>query len=230
MTHNNHFGHKVKHSFSLEVIMNKNNSFILKDKKSTYIDADVKIGKNVIIYGNNTIEKGSIIQDNVTLLPGNFISASTIGKGSKVHASVIESSQVGTCCLIGPYAHLRPNTIIKNNVKIGNFCELKNSIINDNTKISHLAYVGDSTIGKNCNIGCGAIFVNYNGKAKFKTFVGDNCFIGSNVNIIAPVTIANKSYICAGTTIDKSTKEYDFVIGRAQNITKSNYSGKYLED
>ena len=208
--------------------MNKHSGFILKDKKSTFIDPDVKIGNNVIIYPNNTIEKGSVLEDNVTLLPGNFISASTVGRGSKVHASVIESSQVGQGCLIGPYSHLRPKTVLKNNVKIGNFCEIKNSAIGDNTKISHLAYVGDTSIGKNCNIGCGAIFVNYNGKAKFKTYVGDGCFIGSNVNVIAPVTIANKSYICAGTTIDKSTKEYDFVIGRVQNTTKSNYSSKYL--
>ena len=210
--------------------MNKHNGFILKDKKSTFIDPDVKIGKNVIIYGNNTIEKGSIIEDNVTLLPGNFITNSIIGKGSKVHASVIESSSTGQGCLIGPYSHLRPKCELKNNVKIGNFCEIKNSVVGSNTKINHLAYVGDSTIGNNCNIGCGAIFVNYNGKAKFKTFVGDGCFIGSNVNVIAPVTIANKSYICAGTTIDKSTKEYDFVIGRAQNTTKANYSAKYLGD
>lgn len=210
--------------------MNKNSGFILKDKKSTFIDTDVTIGKNVIIYPNNTIEKGSVIEDNVTLLPGNYISSSTIGKGSKVHASVIESSSTGQGCLIGPYSHLRPKSVLKDNVKVGNFCEIKNSVVGSNTKVSHLAYIGDTTIGSNCNIGCGAIFVNYNGKAKFKTFVGDGCFIGSNVNVIAPVCIANKSYICAGTTIDKSTKEYDFVIGRVQNITKSNYSAKYLGD
>ena len=210
--------------------MNKNNGFILKDKKSIFIDPDVSIGKNVIIYANNTIEKGSVIQDNVTLLPGNFITASTIGKGSKVQASVIENSVTGQGCLIGPYSHLRPKSILKNNVKVGNFCEIKNSVIGNNTKISHLAYVGDATIGNNCNIGCGAIFVNYNGKQKFKTCVGDGCFIGSNVNVIAPVSIASKSYICAGTTIDKSTKEYDFIIGRASNTTKSNYSAKYLGD
>ncbi len=208
--------------------MNKNSGVILKDKKSIFIDADVSIGKNVIIYPNNTIEKGTIIADNVTLYPGNFITASKIGKGCKLQASVVESSVTGQGCLIGPYAHLRPKTILKDNVKVGNFCEIKNSIIGSNTKISHLAYVGDTTIGTNCNIGCGAIFVNYNGKTKFKTHVGDGCFIGSNVNVIAPVTIANKSYICAGTTIDKSTKEYDFVIGRVQNTIKSNYSAKYL--
>lgn len=209
--------------------MAKKPEFILKDKASTTIDQDVIIGENVIIYGNNTIEKGSVIEDNVTLLPGNFISASTIGKGSKVHQSFIENAIVGQCCLVGPYAHLRPKTILKDNVKVGNFCEIKNSQIGANTKISHLAYVGDAVVGKNCNIGCGAIFVNYNGKTKAKTVVGDNCFIGSNVNIVAPVCIADKSYICAGTTITKSTMAEDFVIGRPQNVVKSNYSGKYLQ-
>lgn len=209
--------------------MAKKPEYILKDKSSTMIDDDVVIGKNVIIYGNNTIEKGAKIEDNVTLLPGNFISASTIGKGSKVHQSFIENSTVGQCCLIGPYAHLRPKTILKDNVKVGNFCEIKNSQIGENTKISHLAYVGDSTIGKNCNIGCGAIFVNYNGKIKAKTIVGDNCFVGSNVNVIAPVCLAEKSYICAGTTVTQSTRAEDFVIGRPENTIKPNYSNKYLQ-
>ncbi len=209
--------------------MAKQLEFILKDKKSTFIDEDVIIGKNVIIYPNNTIEKGSIIEDNVTLLPGNFISSSTIGKGSKVHQSYIESSQVGQGCLIGPYAHLRPKTILKDNVKVGNFCEIKNAQIGENTKISHLAYVGDAIVGQNCNIGCGAIFVNYNGKIKAKTIVGDNCFIGSNVNVVAPVCLADKSYICAGTTITQSTQSEDFVIGRVQNVIKPNYSNKYLK-
>lgn len=208
--------------------MNNKNHIILKDKKSIFIDPDAKIGNNVIIYPNNTIEKGSVIEDNVTLLPGNYITNSTICKGSKIQLSVIESSFVGSCCLIGPFSHLRPKTVLKDNVKVGNFCEIKNSQIGSNTKISHLAYVGDASIGESCNIGCGAIFVNYNGKTKARTIVGNNCFIGSNVNVIAPVCIADKSYVCAGTTIDKSTSEFDFVIGRPQNTIKPNYSKKYL--
>lgn len=208
----------------------KNNLPILKDKKSVYIEEGVIFGKNVIIYPNNIIEKGSEIGDNVTLMPGNVISASKIGKGSKVFSSVIENSKVGEGCLIGPYAHLRPKTVLGSNVKVGNFCEVKNSTIGDNTKLSHLAYVGDSTVGKNCNIGCGAIFVNYNGKSKSRIFVADDCFIGSNVNLIAPVSVANKSYICAGTTLTDSTKEEDFVIGRVRPTVKPNYSSKYFKE
>lgn len=208
----------------------KNNLPILKDKKSIYIDDDVTFGENVIIYPNNTIEKGSVIGDNVTIMPGNVISGSVIGKGAKLFSSVIENSRVGDGSLIGPFAHLRPKSILGSNVKVGNFCEIKNSTIGDNTKISHLAYVGDSTVGKNCNIGCGAIFVNYNGKSKSRIFVADDCFIGSNVNLIAPVTVSAKSYICAGTTLTDSTKEQDFVIGRVRPTVKPNYSLKYFKE
>lgn len=209
--------------------MQTNNKPILIDKKSIYIASDVIFGKNVIIYPGNVIESGTIIEDNVTLLPNNYIEKSTIKKGSKIHSSTIESSVVGERCIIGPYAHLRPKSNLASNVKVGNFCEIKNSSIGEGTKISHLSYVGDADVGKNCNIGCGAIFVNYNGKSKFRTFVADNCFIGSNVNLIAPVVIAENSYICAGTTVDQSTLAEDFVISRPEPTIKHNYTTKFLE-
>jgi bifunctional UDP-N-acetylglucosamine pyrophosphorylase/glucosamine-1-phosphate N-acetyltransferase len=113
---------------------------------------------------------------------------------------------------------------------IGNFVEVKNATVGENTKACHLAYIGDATIGKNCNIGCGAIFVNYNGKIKNKTFVGDNCFIGSNCNIIAPVNIESNSFITAGTTITEDVKSGDFVIGRVRQQVKPNRAYKYLKN
>lgn len=210
------------------VKMSNSKMYILKDKRTTNIASDVSIGKNVIIYGNNTIDKGTVIEDNVTIFPNCHISGSVICKGSKIWSSMIENSKVGNCCLVGPYAHLRPKSILKDNVKVGNFCEVKNSVIGENTKMGHMSYVGDATIGKNCNIGCGTVFANYNGKIKNRSIVGDGCFIGSNSNIIAPCVLGNKTYVCAGTTLDKSTKEYDFVIGRPQLTIKSNYSVKYL--
>ena len=106
--------------------------------------------------------------------------------------------------------------------------EVKNSIIEKNTKANHHAYIGDAQIGKNCNIGCGAIFVNYNGKIKQKIKVGNNCFIGSNCNIVAPVQIEDNCYICAGSTVTKNTNAYDFVIARSRETIKQNYAKKYL--
>ncbi len=185
----------------------------LKDKKSIHISKTAVIGNNVTIYENNRIEGNTVIKDNCILYPNNYIVDSVVEKG----------------CSIGPFARLRPNSSIGENAKIGNFVEIKNSSIGKNTKISHLAYVGDAQIGENCNVGCGAIFVNYNGKTKSKTIVKNNCFIGSNCNIIAPVVIEKNSYICAGTTLTKNTRNDDFVIGRTRETFKNNLAHKYLK-
>ena len=206
-----------------------NKNFVIKDKKSVFIDDMVEIGENVIIYENNRIEGDTVIDDNVTIYPNNFISNSKISKGTKLYSSFVENSVIGECCMVGPYAHLRPKSKLGNFVRLGNFCEVKNSVIGDYTKVSHLAYVGDAVIGKRCNIGCGTIFVNYNGRQKFQTTVEDDAFIGSNANIIAPVTIGKGAYICAGTTIDKSVLSNSFVIGRSRQIEKQDRAKQYLK-
>ena len=199
------------------------------DKKNTYIDTKVKLGKNVTIYPNNQLFGNCEIGDNVTLLPNNCIFNSKIGSGCSISCSHLEECSIGKNVSIGPYARIRPKSSIGNNCKIGNFVEIKNSSLGNGTKASHLSYIGDSSIGDNCNIGCGAIFVNYDGKTKHKTTVGNNCFIGSNCNIIAPVKISNNTYICAGTTITENSNEYDFVIGRVKPTTKPNRAKEYLK-
>ncbi len=208
---------------------NHGKNFRLLNKKTVFIDKNVVIGDNVTIYEGCRIEGETIIGDNVVLMPNCYIKDSIIRNGVIVQYSHLDCCSVGDNCQIGPFARLRPKSIIKNNVKIGNFVEIKNSIVDENTKISHLAYVGDAEIGKNCNIGCGAIFVNYNGKIKQKTFVGDGCFIGSNCNIIAPCIIEKGSYVCAGTTITKDIKSNSFVIGRVREEIKENRATNYLD-
>ncbi len=206
----------------------KRANVVIKDKSSVFIDEKVKVGENVIIYENNRIEGTTVIGDNVTIYPNNYIVNSVIGKGCKIYSSMIENSEIGVCANVGPYAHLRCSAKIRGHVRVGNFCEVKNSEIGAHSKLAHLAYVGDAKVGKNCNIGCGVIFVNYNGKVKQKTTVEDNVFIGSNVNIIAPVTIGEGSYICAGTTITKSIDAGDFVIGRVREEVKPDRAKDYL--
>ena len=156
-------------------------------KKSIFIDDSVVIGKNVTIDPNNIIKGNTVIGDNVTLLPNNYIVDSEIKNDVTIDHSYIEESSINDGAHIGPFSRLRPNANIGKNCKIGNFVEVKNSNVCDGTKASHLAYIGDADIGKNCNIGCGAIFVNYNGKEKNRSIIGDDCFIGSNVNVVAPV-------------------------------------------
>lgn len=196
------------------------------NKKSCFVGKNVSFGKNVVICENNHLEN-CVIGDNCFLYPNNFICDSVIGKNCTLHASVIEKSKIKDNVSLGPYARVRPQSIIGDNCKIGNFVEIKNSTIGANTKISHLAYVGDCEIGRGCNIGCGVIFANYNGKEKNKCIVKDHVFIGSNCNIIAPVNIESDSYICAGTTVTEDVKQDDFVIGRVRQENKPNKAKKY---
>lgn len=199
----------------------------LISEKSVFIGKNVHLGKNVIIYANNILEGDTSIGDNTILKPNNYIIDSIIENDCTLDHSHIEKSHIASHTSIGPFARLRPNSFIGENCKVGNFVEIKNSTLGNGCKASHLAYIGDATIGNDCNIGCGAIFTNYNGKEKFKSIIGNRCFIGSNVNVIAPVTIADDSYICAGTTITTSTQPFDFVIGRARETIKPNYAKKF---
>ena len=204
-------------------------NFCIKDKRSVFIDKTVKIGDDVVIYENNRIEGYSVIENGAVILPGCYIVDTVVGEKSVINHSQCEKAIVGKGCSVGPFARLRPQAVLADGVKIGNFVEVKNANIGNNTKVSHLAYVGDADLGSNCNVGCGAIFVNYNGRTKSRTSVGDNCFIGSNCNVIAPVNIESNSYICAGTTITDNVKTDDFVIGRVRQEVKSNRAHEYLK-
>ncbi len=186
--------------------------------ESTYIDPLVKIGKDTIIYPNVYLEKNTVIGEDCIIRSNSRIVDSTIKDNVEIEASLIENSFVGDNCHIGPFAHLRPDSKLGNNVKIGNFVEVKNSTIKDKSKASHLAYIGDADIGESVNIGCGVIFVNYNGQIKARSIIGDNAFVGSNSNIVAPVEVAKWGYIAAGSTITKDVGEGDLSIARAQQV------------
>lgn len=204
-------------------------NFRLLNKHSVHIDKSVKIGNNVTIYENNRIEGNSVIGDNVIIYAGCYIKDTVIMDGSTLTSTHSEGACVGKDCSVGPFARLRPNAVIMDKAKIGNFVEIKNAVIGKGSKVSHLAYVGDADVGNDCNIGCGVIFVNYNGREKNRTVVGDNCFIGSNVNVIAPVKIDSNSYVCAGTTVTENVNSDDFVIGRVRQQVKENRAHEYLK-
>ena len=206
------------------------NTTKIVDSRNTYIDDSVVIGNNVTIDVNNIIKGNTVIGDGVVLGPGNYINNSHICEGAHVEFSYIEESVVGAHSSVGPQSRLRPNSKIGEHCKIGNFVEIKNATIGNRTKASHLAYVGDADVGEDCNIGCGAIFVNYNGKEKKRSVIGDHCFIGSNVNVVAPVKVANYTYVCAGSTITIDTHPGDFVIARSRETIKEYYSLNYSKN
>ncbi len=197
------------------------------NKKSCFIGKNVKIGKNVTIYENNHLEGNTEIEDGVTLLPNNFISNSIIRKNCSIHNSVITDSDVNDNCQIGPFSHISQKSTIGKNCIIGNYVEIKRSVLGESNKVKHFTYVGDAVIGNRCNIGCSVVFVNYDGKEKHMTKVGDHVFIGSNCNLIAPVSIENDSYICAGTIVTESVSKGAFVIGRNRQEEKFGKTDKY---
>lgn len=198
----------------------------LIDPENTYIDQDVKIGKDTVIYPGVFLQGSTIIGEDCTIYSQTRIVNSKIGDNTEIDSSLIEESEVGNLVHIGPNAHLRPNSILGNEIKIGNFVEVKNSKLGDGVKAGHLAYIGDGIVGKNVNIGCGVIFANYDGENKNKTIIGDNAFIGSNSNLVAPVNIGDNAYVAAGSTITEDVSEGSLSIARARQVNKDSYVRK----
>lgn len=202
------------------------NGITIIDPASTYIGVDVKIGQDTIIYPNNVIEGNTVIGEDCILYPNSRISNSVIGKTVEIQSSVIVDSSVGNETTVGPFAYIRPESTIGNNVKIGDFVEIKKASIGDNTKVSHLTYIGDAEVGNDCNFGCGTVVVNYDGKKKHKTVVGNNAFIGCNTNLVSPVEIKDNAYIAAGSTITKEVPEGSLAIARAKQMNIEGWVSK----
>ena len=191
-----------------------------------YIEDTVEIGTDTIIYPGNYLSGNTKIGNNCILYPDNEIQNSVIGDNVTIKKSYIEQSTVNDACQIGPYSHLRPEAKLDKNVKVGNFVEIKKASLGEGTKANHLAYVGDGEVGKNVNIGCGVIFVNYDGKRKFKSIVKDNAFIGSNSNLVAPVTVEEKGYVATGSTITEDVPAQSLAVARARQVVKEGWTRK----
>ena len=186
------------------------NGVTMMDPASTYIDDGVAIGRDAVIYPGCVIERGSSIGEGVTMLPGCHVRQAAVGDGTTM----------------GPYAYLRPGTVIGAGCRIGDFVEIKNSVIGDGAKVPHLAYVGDADIGGGTNFGCAAVTVNFDGSKKYRTKVGERAFIGSNVNLVAPVTIGDEAYIAAGSTVTEDVEPGALCIARCRQTVKPGWVAK----
>ena len=193
-----------------------NNGVTLMDPDSTFVDADVEVGSDTVIYPFTWLEAGTVVGAGCEIGPNSRFSNAKIG--NDVHAQFA----YGHDCIIddgvtmGPYVHIRPNSHIHNHVKIGNFVEVKNSQVGEGTKLPHLQYIGDADVGANVNLGCGTVTVNYDGKKKFRTTIGDNAFVGCNTSLVAPVEVGDGAYIGAGSVITKNVPGGTLAIGRAR--------------
>ena len=198
----------------------------IMDPDTTFIDADVAIGQDTVIYPFTWIEGKTVIGENCVLGPSSRFQDMVIGNGVTAQFVYGHECEVADGVTMGPYVHLRPDTKLAKGVKIGNFVEVKNSNIGEGTKLPHLSYIGDCDMGANVNMGCGTITVNYDGKKKFRTVVGDNAFIGCNSNLVAPVTVEDGAYIGAGSTITKRVPKDNLAIARSRQTNIEGWADK----
>jgi bifunctional UDP-N-acetylglucosamine pyrophosphorylase/glucosamine-1-phosphate N-acetyltransferase len=196
----------------------------ITDPTNTYISAEARIGNDTVILPGTIIEGVTVIGSNCRIGPYTLIADSVLEQNVEARSSYIYGSKIGSGAKIGPFTHIRPETVIKNDVRVGNFSEIKKSTLEDGAKVNHLTYIGDAKLGKKVNIGAGTITCNYDGFKKSRTVIGDRSFVGSNVNLVAPVTVGSDVVIGAGSTITDNVPSKSLAIARARQVVKKRKS------
>lgn len=203
------------------------NGVTLIDPDNTYIGPEVRIGQDTVIHPGTILKGKTVIGEGCQIGPFVQLSDVTVGRQATVTQSQGLQAIIGAEATVGPFAYLRPGTVIGERCRIGHFVEIKNSQIGADSKIPHLSYVGDATIGERVNWGCGSITVNYDGQKKHRTTVGDDSFIGCNVNLVAPVEVGEGAYIAAGSTITRPVPPDSLAIARERETIKENYVAQW---
>lgn len=202
------------------------NGVTIVDPLQTYIEADVTIGQDTIIEPGVLLKGETVIGRDCIIGAHSEIIDSQLADRVVVKSSHLEEAMMMDDSDVGPFGRLRPGAELHSNVHVGNFVEIKNAVIGEATKVGHLTYVGDAELGKDINVGCGTVFVNYDGKNKHQAKVGDHSFIGCNVNLVAPVELGENSFIAAGSTITQDVPEDAMAIARAKQVNKEDYAKK----
>jgi len=198
----------------------------LMDPDSTFVDSNVIVGRDTVIYPFTWLEGKTVVGEGCTLGPSSRFTDAKIGNSVTAHFVYAHECEIESGATMGPYVHIRPDSHISNNVKIGNFVEVKNSKIGAGSKLPHLQYIGDCDMGAGVNMGCGTITVNYDGKQKFRTKIGDNAFVGCNSNLVAPVAVGDGAYVAAGSTITKDVPPEELAVARARQKNIPNWPDK----
>ncbi|WP_353423043.1 bifunctional UDP-N-acetylglucosamine diphosphorylase/glucosamine-1-phosphate N-acetyltransferase GlmU [Staphylococcus xylosus] len=202
------------------------NGVTIIDPATTYIGADVIIGEDTVIEPGVKLAGNTVIGEDTIVGQYTEITNSKVGSNVTIKQSVINEAIVGDYTNIGPFAQLRPGADLGEKVKVGNFVEVKKSVVKTGAKLPHLSYIGDAEIGERTNVGCGSITVNYDGINKFKTIIGNDSFIGCNTNLVAPITLGDRSFIAAGSTITDNVPQDSLALARARQTTKEGYLKK----
>lgn len=184
--------------------------------EGTFIAPDAEIGAGAVILPGCLIRPGSKVGEGAVVGPNTILEKAEIGARTSVNNSQVYESSVGADATVGPFAYIRPGSQVGDHTRIGDFVELKKAHIGNGTKVSHLTYIGDAEVGERVNFGCGTVVVNYDGYVKSKTIIGDDCFIGCNTNLVAPVTLGDRVFTAAGTTVTKDVPDGALTVARSR--------------
>lgn len=207
-----------------EIIMrHKENGVLFPIESGIFVGENVRLESGCVILPGSVLTGNTCVSKNCHIGPNTWLYNVSVGEGTSLNSVQAYDSKIAEGADIGPFVHIRPGSEISDRVHLGNFVEVKNSTIDCDTKVSHLTYIGDSDVGKNVNFGCGCVTVNYDGKAKHRTTVGNNAFIGCNTNLIAPVKVGDFAYTAAGSTITQDVPEDALGIARARQVNKENW-------
>ncbi|SFT47805.1 bifunctional UDP-N-acetylglucosamine pyrophosphorylase / Glucosamine-1-phosphate N-acetyltransferase [Selenomonas sp. GACV-9] len=198
----------------------------LMDPDTTYVDADVKVGRDTVIYPMTWLEGNTVIGEECEIGPSIRFQNVKAGNHVTGQFTYAHDCELEDGVILGQFTHIRPNTHLAEGVKIGNFVEVKNSTVGKGSKLPHLSYIGDTDMGSGCNMGCGTITVNYDGKTKFRTKIGNDAFIGCNSNLVAPVEVEDGAYVGAGSTITKKVPSNTLAIARARQTNIEGWKDK----
>jgi len=204
------------------------NGVTLIDPATTYIEADVVIGRDSVIEPGTHLRGKTVVGEDCVVGPQADLTDTILENEVHIQYTVVQQSTIRNVASVGPFAYVRPGSDIGEHTKVGDFVELKNTILGNGSKVSHLSYLGDATVGQHVNVGCGTITVNYDGVKKHRTIIGDNAFIGCNANLIAPVQIGDGAYVAAGSTINQDVPEQSMAIARERQTNKEGYAAKLL--
>ena len=203
-----------------------NSGVQMMDPSAVWVEDSVEIGEGTLLLPGTILRGKTIIGRNCEIGPNTMLVDCTVGNDVTINSSQCSESEIHDRCEVGPFAHLRPHSVLKTGSKIGAFVQLKNCNLGEGTKMAHLTYVGDSDVGDNCNFGCGTVTCNYDGRTKSRTAIGSNVFIGCQTRFIPPVSVGDGAYIAAGTTVTDPVPENSFVIGRSRQIVKTDWQDK----
>lgn len=197
------------------------------DYQNCYVDPTVTVGRGSVLMPGTILRGRTSVGEECTIGPNTLLENTSVGDGSAVNASQLYDAKVGRGAKIGPFCYVRPGSEIGDDVKLGDFVEIKNSKIGSGTKVAHLTYVGDSDVGRNVNFGCGTVTVNYDRAKKHRTTIEDDAFIGCNTNLVAPVTVGRGAYTAAGSTITDDVPAQALAVARARQTNKRDWAAKH---